>query len=171
MNYEFYLHKFQQSAEKLDKTLIKEKQLQVYAGITLDSVVLKLYKKEWANDKIDPINSKTRIFFAIWVNDKTIKQNKIFYNIHALKLRELKGYSIISGDFVHNFREGFKKFEHNWNNVSVNFGPLTLMEGWEPFKKENLENIIVKLAINFLKMDYLIDETLKTFKKADKKNN
>ena len=152
MNYEFYLHKFQQSAEKLDKTLIKEKQLQVYAGITLDSVVLKLYKKEW-------------------VNDKTIKQNKIFYNIHALKLRELKGYSIKSGAFVNNFREGFKKFEHNWNNVSVNFGPLTLMEGWEPFKKENLENIIVKLAINFLKMDYLIDETLKTFKKADKKNN
>jgi hypothetical protein len=105
------------------------------------------------------------------VNDKTIKQNKVFYNIHALKLRELKGYSIPSTEFAINFRKDFKSFEHHWENVSVSFGPLTLMEGWKSFDMENLENIINTLANNFLEIEYLIDNTLKPFKKVNKKND
>ena len=163
MNYEYYLEKFRKSAERIDKKMLNEKHLEIYVGVTLDSVVLKLYKTEWTNDKTDPINAKTRIFFAIWVNDETIKRNKVFYNIHALKLRELKGYSITSRAFAESFREDFMKFERNWENVSVEFGPLTLMEGWEHFENENLENIIVKLANNFSSIEYLIDNTLEKF--------
>jgi hypothetical protein len=163
MNYEYYLEKFRKSADRIDKKMLKEKHLEIYVGVTLNSVVLKLYKTEWTNDKTDPINAKTRIFFAIWVNDETIKRNKVFYNIHALKLRELKGYSITSRAFADNFREDFMKFERNWKNVNVKFGPLTLMEGWEHFENENLENNIEKLANNFSSIEYLIDNTLKKF--------
>jgi hypothetical protein len=163
MNYEYYLEKFRKSADRIDKKMLNKKHLEMNVGVTLDSVVLKLYKTKWTNNKIDPINAKTRIFFAIWVNDKTIKRNKVFYNIHALKLRELKGYSIASRDFADSFRKDFMKFERNWENVSVEFGPLTLLEGWEHFENDNLENIIVKLANNFSSIEYLIDDTLKKF--------
>lgn len=163
MDYNYYFEKFRKSAERIDKKMLIEKHLEIYVGVTLDSVVLKLYKTAWTNDKTDPINAKTRIFFAIWVNAKTIKQNKVFYNIHALKLRELKGYSITSRAFANGFREDFKKFERNWGNVSMEFGPLTLMEGWEHFENENLEDMILKLANNFSSIEYLIDDTLKKF--------
>ncbi|ATL48367.1 hypothetical protein COR50_15025 [Chitinophaga caeni] len=166
MDYEYYLEKFRKSADQLNKEMLKEKHLDIYVGVTLNSVVLKLYKKEWTNDKIDPINAKTRIFFAIWVNDETIKRNKVFYNIHALKLRELKGYSITSRDFANSFREDFMKFKQDWENVSVKFGPLTLMEGWEQLEHENLEKLIVKLANNFSSIAHLIDHTIEKFDRA-----
>ena len=163
MNYDYYLERFRKSAEQIDKKMLNEKHLKIHVGVTLDSVVLKLYKTTWANDKTDPINDKTRIFFAIWINDKTLQNNKLFYNIHALKLRELKGYSITSRTFANNFREAFIKLEQNWENVSLEFGPLTLMEGWEHFDNKNLENSIIKLANNFSSTAYLIDNTLKKF--------
>lgn len=169
MDYDFYLNKFQKSADLLDKKLISEKQLEIAVGITLDSVVLKLYKKKWANDQLDPINSKTRIFFAIWVNESTIKENKIFYNIHALKLRELKGHFIVSREFVNSFRRDFEKIQDVWKNVSVKFGPLTLMEGWNELDIENIENTIISLAYNFVKIEYLIDKALKPFEKPNYK--
>ena len=164
MDFDYYLEKFRKAAEGIDKKMLREKPLNIYIGVTLNSVVLKLYKTEWASDKIDPIHASSRIFFAIWVNEKTISRKKIFYNIHALKLRKLKGYAIRSHDFADSFRKDFMKFEHNWGNVSVKFGPLTLMEGWEHFENERLEGIIVKLANNFTTMEHLIDNTLKKFK-------
>ncbi|HSH66152.1 MAG TPA: hypothetical protein VLB84_10215 [Bacteroidia bacterium] len=166
MDFEYYLKKFRKSAEQLNKKMLNEKLIEVHVGVTLNSVVLKLYKKEWTNDNNDPVNAKTRIFFSIWVNDETIKKNKLFYNIHALKLRQLKGYSITSREFAIRFRNDFKKHEKDWKNVSVKFGPLTLMEGWEPLDNENLENIILKLANNFLKIEQLIDTTLEKFEQT-----
>lgn len=165
MDYDYYLEKFRKAAELLDKKMLNEKHLEINVGITLNSVFLKLYKREWANDKADPINSTTRIFFSIWVNENTIRENKVFYNIHALKLRQLKGYSISSREFANSFRNDFQKYEQDWENISVKFGPLTLMEGWIELKEENLENSILKLANNFLKIEYLIDKTLENFKK------
>ena len=97
----------------------------------------------------------------------TIKQNKVYYNIHAFKLRELKGYSIKSRDFTNEFRRGFKAFERDWKNVSVKFGPLTLMEGWHYFTNENLESIVEKLADNFLLIENLIESTLEKFESTN----
>lgn len=164
MDYDFYLDKFQKSAERLDKKLLLDKQLELTVGITLYSVVLKLYKKRWTSDHADPINAKTRIFFAVWVNDNTIKQGKLYYNIHALKLRELEGYSIVSREFADKFRSDFKKYQDDWENVNVKLGPLTLMEGWNKLNPDTIENTIIHLASNFLKIEYLIDNTLNTFK-------
>jgi hypothetical protein len=165
MDYEFYLSKFRKSADQLDKKRLNEKQLEIFVGVVLNSVGLKLYKKEWSSDKIDPVNSRSRIFFSIWVNDDTLIENKILYNIHAFKLRELKGYSITSREFAINFRKDFEKHRGNWENVSVKFGPLTLMEGWKNFDVNNLENSIVTLSNNFLEIEYLIDKTLEAFRK------
>jgi len=163
MDFEFYLDKFNRSTKRLDRNQLDKKKLEVDVGIVLDSVFLKLYKREWTNDLNNPLNAEARIFFSIWVNDRTIRENKVFYNIHALKLRKLRGYSVLSKEFADSYRKQFKKHKTNWENVNVNFGPLTLMEGWREFTTENLESIIVKLADNFTEIDYLVDKTLKAF--------
>ncbi|MEP7197812.1 MAG: hypothetical protein ABI851_14935 [Saprospiraceae bacterium] len=80
-----------------------------------------------------------------------------------MKLRNLKGYSILSTKFADSFRKKFKKYQDNWHNVIVKFGPLTLMEGWTEFEEENLEKIVLQFAENFVEIENLIDQTLKEF--------
>lgn len=159
------LSKFQQAANKLDKKLLQQKQLKVAVGVVMNSVFLKLYKKSWASPAQDPITAESRIFFSMWINEPILNEEKLFYNIHAFKLRKLPGYKIESRKFADAFREGFKDFEDQWPNVSTKFGPLTLMEGWVKIDVENFQDEIVKLANGFLKMEHLIDETLSKFKK------
>jgi hypothetical protein len=165
MDLKNYLSKFQIAAHKLDKKLLNKKQIEVAVGVVLDSVFLKLYKKSWANPLQDPLTAESRIFFSIWINDAAIQEQKILYNIHALKLRKLKGYLIESRKFADSFRAGFKDFENQWPNVSVRFGPLTLMQGWAKVDLQNFQGAILELANHFLEIDFLIDDTLQIFKK------
>jgi hypothetical protein len=165
MNTSFYLGEFQKIADQLDKKLLSKKKVETSVVMFgEDCVVLKLYKKSWANKTEDPLISSSRIFFSVWISNTTIKEQKIFYNIHALKLRELKGYSIQSRKFAETFRNSFKDFMPKWKNVSVNFGPLTLMEGWIKIDSETFQNDILKLANSFLEIEYLIDAALAKFK-------
>ena len=165
MDTSFYLDKFQKAADKLDKRLLTKKQVECAVVIYgKDCVVLKLYKSSWANQFQDPLTSESRIFFSVWISDSSIKEQKLLYNIHALKLRQLKGYSIQSRKFADIFRDSFKAFEHKWKNVSIDFGPLTLMEGWLKIDVENFQDDILELANNFLEIQHLVDDTLAHFK-------
>ncbi|MCW3083495.1 MAG: hypothetical protein JWP12_861 [Bacteroidetes bacterium] len=164
MDASFYLDKFQKAADQLDKKKFHTNQIEIAVGVVLDSVFLKLYKKSWASPLQDPLTAESRIFFSVWINDSTIAEQKIFYNIHAFKLRQLKGYSIQSRKFAELFRADFKNFEHKWKNVSVDFGPLTLMEGWLKIDLENFQDDILKLANGFLEIEHLVDNTLVRFK-------
>lgn len=159
-----YLNKFKKATEQLDPKRIHEKQLEVAVGEVLDSVFLKLYKKSWASPFQEPLTAQSRIFFSVWINKEAIEEQKILYNIHAFKLRHLQGYKIQSRKFAELFRTSFTNFEHKWPNVSVDFGPLTLMEGWLKLALENMEGDILKLANGFLEIEYLIDDTLAHFK-------
>ncbi len=168
MDFRIYLEKFQKVADKLDKKLLEKKQVEVAVGIYLDSVFLKLYKRSWTNQFEDPLTSESRIFFSAWVNDSIIHEQKVFYNIHALKLRKLKGYSIESRKFADMFRAKFRPFENKWPNVSLKFGPLTLMQGWLNLNPENIQDEILGLVTNFLEIDYLIDNNLAYFKTTNR---
>ncbi len=165
MDTSFFQSKFQNAAKQLDKKLLKELQIEVAVVEVLNCVAVKLYKRSWANPGTDPLNAQTRIFLSIWADSSSMSEQKIFYNIHAFKLRHLTGYNIESRKFATAFRARFKKYEPQWENVSVRFGPLTLMKGWQNVGLENLEDDVLKLLNNFLKLEYLIDETLLEFKK------
>jgi hypothetical protein len=165
MNFNAYLSKFQQAADKLNKKLLHEKQIEVVVGVVLDSVFLKLYKKSWASPAQDPVTAESRIFFSVWLNDPIVKKEKLFYNIHALKLRKLPGYKIESRKFAEAFRADFQDFKDQWQNVSTQFGPLTLMEGRLKVDAEDFQDNIIELANNFLAIEHLIEETLAKFKK------
>jgi hypothetical protein len=159
------MDKFQQAADKLDKRVLSQKQVE--SAVVMygeDSIVLKLYKRCWANQFQDPLTAASRIFFSVWVSGSSIKEQKLLYNIHALKPRKLKGYAIQSRKFAEIFRYRFKPYEHTWKNVSVDFGPLTLMEGWLTIDVEDFQDDILKLANNFLEIAHLVDDTLACFK-------
>ncbi|WP_428228983.1 hypothetical protein [Flavobacterium sp.] len=164
MDTPFYLESFQKIVDQLDLKLFDEKAIEVSVGIYLDSVFIKLYKKFWTSNPQEALTAESRIFFSVWISDATIQKQKIMYNIHALKLRKLKGYRIESRKFAEIFRKDFKEYEQEWQNVSVNHGPLTLMEGSIKLDLENFQEEVLKLASNFLKIEYLIDQTLNRFK-------
>ncbi len=164
MDTTYYLEQFQNAADQIEKTLLDSKQLEVAVGLYKDSVFLKLYKRLWATTGQDPLTAETRIFFSVWTGDSAIKEQRLLYNIHALKLRKLKGYSIESRKFADIFRLTFKKFEHKWPNVGSNFGPLTLIQGWVKTDLENLETNIISLSNNFIEIEHLIENTLGNFK-------
>ncbi|OCX53401.1 hypothetical protein BEL04_03620 [Mucilaginibacter sp. PPCGB 2223] len=158
-----YLKLFQKALGGLDLTTFKQKGLELKAGVWLNSVALKIQKSSWRND--DDIPFQSAIFFSVWLNDETLSKNKLYYNIHALKLRELNAYKLKSRDFADEFRKQFKQFEDQWPNVSTAFGPLTLMEGWVSIDGSNLENQIQNLAQHLLNIDFIIDGLLERAKK------
>jgi len=164
MDTTYYLQIFQSAADQLDKKLFAGKELKVAVVVYQNSVVLKIYKQSWASPIQDPLTAETRIFFSVWINCTETQKQKLFYNIHAFKLRRLSGYAIESRKFAAVFRCDFKKYEHEWQNVSLNFGPLTLMQGWVQFEMEQVQDEIIKLSYNFLEIEHLIDNTIATFK-------
>jgi len=164
MDNTYYLRIFQSAADQLDKKLFSRKELRIAIVVYQESAVLKIYKQAWASPNQDPLTAETRIFFSVWINDAETQKQKLMYNIHALKLRQLKDHAIESRKFAAIFRSGFKKYGHEWKNVSLNFGPLTLMQGWVPFEKDYIEDEIIKLSYNFLEIEQLIDSTIATFK-------
>lgn len=164
MNYDFYLNLFQTAAGNLDTKRLNNTGLHVYTGIVLRSIALKIYKPEWSGNPQEPLEAKSRIFFSVWVNEKTIEENKLYYNIHALKLRELNGYKITSRDFAERFRSQFKKQHNQWPNVSTDYGPLTLMEGWKELNAHTLQSDIEELIHPFFKVYPIIDKTLAHYK-------
>ena len=126
----------------------------------MNSVVLKIHKQHWANNPGAKPQPGPAIFFSIWIGNDDIKNHQLFYNIHALKLRQLNGYTITSRAFATDFRQQFKAFEHNWPNVSTNFGPQTLMQGWQTVDLEAATEDIFKIAKKFIEIDILIDNLL-----------
>ena len=111
MNISNHQTHFQNSAKQLDKNLLTKKKIEVAVlNFGEDCVVLKIYKKSWTNDSEYPLNSTSKIFFSVWISDCSLKEQKILYNIHALKLRQLKGFKIESRKFAEDFRNSFKPF-------------------------------------------------------------
>ena len=162
-----FLTRFQKCAAQLDPDLFAQQRLEYKTGIWLRSVVLKVQNPSWINDSLKAKPFSESIFFGIWVNEESVQQGKLNYNIHAIKLRELTGYMIKSRDFADKFRARFKPFEKQWPNVRTDFGPLTLMEGWVHFDENNLEALIKSLSNQFLKIASIIDDLLAERRKVN----
>ena len=122
--------------------------------------VLKLQKPSWTNDPMDRVENTSGIFFSVWMNEASTRQNRANYNIHALQLRKLKGYSIVSREFASDFRSRFASLRSAWPNVRVDYGPLTLMEGWIDVVPNHFKEDILLLMRRFQSLSPLIDRLL-----------
>ncbi len=160
-----YLKQFQEVLHQLDHQLFAQKQLDLKVGIWLNSAVLKIQNQAWLNPSATAKPFAESIFFSVWVNGETIGKNRLYYNIHALKLRELTGYKIQSREFAVAFRARFKPFELQWPHVRTDFGPLTLMEGWVKLDEIDFDETVKALVLKFLDMAFIVDELLAERKK------
>ena len=161
----YYLNIFRKISEKIELKLMSEYQMEIITGCLLDSVVMKIRKRNWYNSTETDEKNRSSIFFSVWIEDKSLIRNLIYYNIHALKLRHLKGYNIESRKFAEAFRDKFKKYKYQWPNVSVSYGPQTLMQGRIEINTESFEADIIALIIRFLEIEYIIDDLLEERKK------
>jgi len=127
--------------------------------------VLKLQKASWTNDPMDRVQNTSGIFFSIWTNKESATKNRANYNIHALKLRQLAGYSITSRDFANDFRNSLASMRNTWPNVSMDHGPLTLMQGWIEIRSDSFERDILFLIEGFQRLSLLIDRLLESRRK------
>ena len=128
--------------------MIEDSHLVARVGEFLGCPVLKLDKPHWNNR--GEVDIPGEIFFSIWME----ADDRIKYNIHALKLRHLTAYKLQSREFAAAFRAKFEPA--SWPNISTDFGPQTLMQGWIS-TDSNLDELIAK----FVEMHQLIDELLK----------
>lgn len=137
-------------------------------GFYMGCSVLKLQKPSWTNDRMDQVQNKSGIFFSVWIDEKATNKSRANYNIHALKLRQLKGYSITSRNFASSFRSSFVSIQETWPNVSVDYGPLTLMQGWFDINPKTFEDDALAFLERFAQLAPLIDRLLEKARSAQK---
>lgn len=164
MSLEKYLKEFKKAAQLLDTKPFNEKNIQIQTGIWLDAVVLRIQKRHWANNPEEKPHSGAAIFMSIWLDEKSITNQRILYNMHALRLRQLNNYKLQSRAFANSFRKKLTPLKKLWPNISTDFAPQTLMEGWTTLSPQNLQNDIFQLANNFLSIENLVEKTLLEFK-------
>ena len=145
--------RFEQRASAREALICKQ-------GFYKNCFVLKLQKPSWTNDRMDQIRNETGIFFSIWIDERAASRNQANYNIHALKLRQLRGYSITSRNFADDFRKSFASIRDAWPNVSVEYGPLTLMQGWIELDPNTCEGDILALMERFEHVSPIVDRLL-----------
>ena len=142
---------------KKDSTseLTEKHRLYCETGDWLDSAVLKLQKKDWTDGGIGQ-----GVFFSVWIGEKELKKKRFNYNIHALKLRLRKGYSIKPGEFVSAFRAKLDVLGGQWPNLRTDYGPQTLMQGWRPADLTTFRKDVLELMDSFIAIHKVIDEML-----------
>jgi hypothetical protein len=99
------------------------------------------------------------ILFHLAQSDRP-RRRRANYNIHALKLRELKRYSLTSIAFARDFRKFFRSSQHRWPNVSLDFGPQTLMQGWMEIRLGKFQRDVLTLLKGFTSVSRIIERLL-----------
>jgi len=135
-------------------------QLVPFVGEWFQSVVIKLQKPGWSSTALHENPIHAGIFFSIWVSPADIEKGLVRYNIHALQMRALPGHAIKSREFAEAFRAAFEAHRAEWENVRVDFGPQTLMEGVIPLVVATLEEDVDRLIKLFIPLSGVIDGLL-----------
>lgn len=74
MNLENYLHKFENAVNAFDQKALEKSGLEIQTGIWLNSVVLRLQKKHWANNPNEKPHSGSAIFMGIWIDQEAFSK-------------------------------------------------------------------------------------------------
>jgi len=137
---------------------LEKHHLSSLTGVWLNSAALKIQKAHWDD------GAGHQTFFSVWADAKDLKKGRFRYNIHALKMRLLPGYSMSADDFASGFRKRFAKAGGDWPNVRTDYGPQTLMEGWMPFNVKTFKDDVAGLVNGFIAIHGIIDDLLEEFK-------
>lgn len=139
---------------------LQDQRIESQVGHWLDSSVIKLSRQNWSDEKPPAGKRNSGIFFSAWAEAKSLQSGRLFYNIHALRLRSLRGHSIQSREFARAFRAQFARVSADWPNVSIDYGPQTLMQGWIALNSQQVEEDVADLVLRFIPLANTIDTLL-----------
>ena len=134
--------------------------LSIKAGTGLDASILKLMKDSWSTDRPDELLNSNGLFFSVWVDAACKAQGIVRYNIHARKLRAIKGETFAAREFARSFRAQGKDELEGWPNWSFPKGPITLVEGHFAYKPATLRTETAAMMDRFAAIVPFLDRLL-----------
>jgi hypothetical protein len=134
--------------------------LTLKTGEGLGAALLKIMRPEWTTDAPEELLNTNGLFFSIWVDAACEAKGVARYNLHAKKLRAIKGETFAARDFARKFRATAKAELASWPNCTYPTGPITLFEGHVPLDMETLQAETSRLVDRFVKLTPLLDRML-----------
>lgn len=135
--------------------------LDIKTGEGLDAAILKILKPTWTTDKPSEILNTNGLFFSVWVDAACEAQGIVRYNLHAKKLREIKGQTFAAREFVRSFRAQCGEELRAWPNWSYPKGPITLFEGFFKLDAATLQKDTIQVIERFAALSPQLDRLLK----------
>lgn len=134
--------------------------LSIKTGEGLGAALLKVMKPEWTTDAPEELLNSNGVFFSIWVDADCEARGVARYNLHAKKLRALKGETFAAREFVRAFRAQCGDELEGWPNWSYPKGPITLFEGEVPLDMATLHAKSSELITRFVALTPLLEKVL-----------
>lgn len=125
-----------------------------------DSATLYLAKPHWTNRFDHARDSTIGIFCCIWVSPKLLEQKQFAYNIHSKAIRKLPGYKLTSQKFASDFRKLVDVQVISWPNISLDHGPLTLLQGTDVCELDSFAEKITERINGFVSIHHHVDALL-----------
>jgi hypothetical protein len=132
--------------------------LEIKTGEALGAAILKVLKPSWTTDSTGDILNTNGVFFSVWVDAECEAQSIARYNLHAKKLRFIKGEKFATREFARGFRVQAQDEVASFPNWKYPKGPITLFEGH--IDLNNLHTETEALLIKFEKLVPVLDEML-----------
>jgi hypothetical protein len=134
--------------------------LVVKAGEGMGAAILKVLKPAWTTDAPEQFLNTNGLFFSIWVDAACVAQKRARYNVHAKKLRTIKGEAFAAREFARAFRTEASGALQAWPSTVYPKGPITLFEGHIHLDQRTLEAEAGRLVDRFVELVPLIERQL-----------
>ncbi len=133
--------------------------LAMKSGEGLGAAIIKVLKPSWTTDPAAEFLNSNGVFFSVWVDEACEANGIARYNLHAKKLRFLKGERFEARQFVRSFRDAMDLSD--WPNASFPKGPITLFEGHVTLNVNSLKAEASGLLDKFANLVPMLDEMLR----------
>ena len=128
--------------------------------IKTDAAILRLQKPSWTTDDSGQLLNSNGLFFGVWIDAACEAKGIARYNVHAKKLRVIKGEAFAARDFARTFRAQAQGDLREWPNCVFPKGPITLFEGSFRFEAGTLKEETSTLMDRFAALTPLVDRLL-----------
>ena len=103
--------------------------LAINTGEAFGAAIIRVLKPEWTTDNPGELVNTNGLFFSVWVDAECEAGGLARYNLHAKKLRFIKGEAFAARHFVRAFRLQAQDAVKAFPNATYPKGPITLFEG------------------------------------------
>ena len=134
--------------------------LVIKSGEGMGAAILKVLKPGWTTDPPEQFLNTNGLFFSVWVDAACVTQKRVRYNLHAKKLRNLKGEAFAAREFARVFRTEAGGALQAWPSAVYPKGPITLFEGHVHLDIRTLEAETSTLIDRVIELVPLIERML-----------